>query len=424
VGNFNQKFPTFVLNNIIQVNNNFYYNFSAVLVKNSCSILIFILFILPSAGTCQEYIPGKTYFGHRDFISYQSGNLPFILAAAHGGNLKPNDLPDRSCSGCSYTLDAYTIELTMEIAAAIHHKTGCYPHVIINHLHRIKLDANRDVTEAALGNQEAERAWSDFHRFIDASKSQINKNSGKGLFLDIHGHGHTIQRIELGYLLYDDELRLPDHVLNSAEYVGYSSIRNLVMDNKQQLNHSELLRGNSSFGQYFGFKGFPAVPSYDIPFPLASHPYFSGGYNTARHGSWRGGVIDGIQVECNQQVRFNDSERKKFAADFAEVILQYVEAHYFDNFSEIQCLSSVHNNGGSFNSRIQAIPNPVIAETRLFIREQHNVLNIKITDITGKIVSVFSSPGDIINLEHLLPGFYMLEANTGKDLYSVKIIKL
>ena len=401
-----------------------FYYYQVRLVIAYSYFLLHILLVFPSAGTCQEYIAGKTYFGHRDFTSYQAGNLPFILAAAHGGDLRPNDLPARNCNECSYTRDAYTIELTMEIATAIYNKTGCYPHVVINHLHRIKLDANRDIQEAALGNPEAERAWSDFHKFIDASKSQINENSGKGLFLDIHGHGHSIQRIELGYLLYDDELRLSDQVLNTAEFVGYSSIRNLAIDNKQQLKHSELLRGNSSLGQYFSFKGFPSVPSVDIPFPLASHPYFSGGYNTARHGSWKGGTIDGIQIECNQQLRFNDIERKKFAADFAEVILQYVEAHYFDDFSGIQCLSSVQNMNGWYNSSIHAIPNPLLTETRLLIKDDNNLLQIKITDITGKVVSVFTSTGDIINLEHLIPGFYILEANTGKGVYSAKILKL
>jgi hypothetical protein len=44
------------------------------------------------------------------------------------------------------------------------------PHLIICHLNRSRLDANRDLQPAALGQKLAEDAWHDWHNFIEISK--------------------------------------------------------------------------------------------------------------------------------------------------------------------------------------------------------------------------------------------------------------
>ena len=75
---------------------------------------------------------------------------------------------------------------------------GEYPYVIINNLHRSKLDANRDKPEATFGEEVPEVAWNEYHNFIDRAKAEI---SGPGLFIDVHGHGHDNNWAELGYLI-------------------------------------------------------------------------------------------------------------------------------------------------------------------------------------------------------------------------------
>lgn len=372
----------------------------------------------------QQFSPGTKYFGYRNFIEYTAGNLPVVLAAPHGGYARPDDIPDRNCSNCSGVTDAFTLELTNEIAEALYKKSGCFPHTIINNLHRIKLDANRDVEEAALGNSEAQKAWQDFHNFIELSKATIESNFEKGIFLDIHGHGHTIQRIELGYLLYDDELRLPDHTLNSPTYVGYSSIRNLVNYNRQQLSHADLLKGQMSFGHYLDLPGYPAVPSFNIPFPLSNQPYFSGGYNTARHGSWKSGSIDGIQVECNQQIRFNADIRKKFAEDFAEVIMQYLEAHYFEDFRNYSCLTSVNNIALDKINSVKIVPNPASNTISIQLSEIIHPLKIHIRNSTGMIVAIIYGNGDSADVSQLTPGLYFVEIISDETTWFTKFIKV
>ena len=48
------------------------------------------------------------------------------------------------------------------------------PYVIINNLKRTKLDANRDKAEAAQNNIYAERAFDEFHFYIEKGKGGYN----------------------------------------------------------------------------------------------------------------------------------------------------------------------------------------------------------------------------------------------------------
>ncbi len=87
---------------------------------------------------------------------------------------------------------------TQEVARAfgqtLFDRTGRRPHIVINRLHRIKLDANREIGEAAQGNATAETAWREFHEFIEAAKDAVFDDFGRGLYIDLHGHGHDNQR--------------------------------------------------------------------------------------------------------------------------------------------------------------------------------------------------------------------------------------
>jgi len=300
-------------------------------------ISIFLWLFAVVCALAQTYIPGNSYYGNTGYIQYIAGNIPVIISAPHGGYLEPADIPDHSCSGCVLVKDAYTLELANELAAAITAQTGCYPHIIINLLHRKKLDANRDIEEAADGNAVAEQAWYEFQGFIDSAKQQTAAGFGKGLYIDLHGHGHTIQRIELGYLHTAAELQLPDSVLNTNTYINGSSIKNLVISNLTNQTHAQLLRGNFALGTLLQNKGYPSVPSAGIPYPLPGEPYFNGGYNTARHSSYNGGTIDGIQMECNSGIRLTTAARLAFADSLATALNQYLEQHYFPFYSAGPC---------------------------------------------------------------------------------------
>ncbi len=291
---------------------------------------ILLLCTYPIRLCSQEYEVGKSYFSENNYVEYIAGNQPIIVSVPHGGALLPSSIPDRDCANCTTVKDANTQELCREILKEFYAETGCYPHIIINLLHRKKLDANREIDEAANGNAEAEVAWNAYHDFIKNAKENIERNWGKGLFIDLHGHGHTKQRLELGYLLSTSELLMSNDALNSPKLMEGSSIRQLARMNKMNLTHADLIRGSQSFGSILEDAGYNSVPSTNDSAPLMDDDYFNGGYNVARHGSQVSGNIDGIQIECNSGVRFESEKRKAFAKALSNALLLYVKTHYFD----------------------------------------------------------------------------------------------
>ena len=349
------------------------------------------LFFTSLLVNAQTYVPGETYFGNNDYIEYKAGNLPIIISAPHGGGLTPAGIPDRDCSGCVYVRDSFTEELIRQMYDAIVDLFGCYPHVIINRLHRRKLDANRAIDEGADGNALAEMAWQDFHDFIEAAKDTIALNYGKGLYLDLHGHGHEIQRLELGYRITKSELQLPNSTLNQIAYVDNASIKNLVNDNLGNLSLSELIRAADSFGELYEQENYPAVPSQSEPFPFDDEPYFRGGYNTERHGSKLGGAIDGIQIECNMDgVRDSYANREDFSVSTAQVIKAFLETHYFGtDFLNPNCgfTTSVSTEREQIPIKMRLFPNPVIGDLNLeWTSSKKEPVSIIIINELGQVI--------------------------------------
>ena len=82
----------------------------------------------------------------KKLISVQSGNLPIILSAPHGGNLTIEAVPERKGKGVKRfvrTKDMWTDQLTVKLADAIEKKTGKRPYVVVANFHRKFIDANR-----------------------------------------------------------------------------------------------------------------------------------------------------------------------------------------------------------------------------------------------------------------------------------------
>ncbi|WP_433410214.1 FIMAH domain-containing protein [Saccharomonospora azurea] len=269
------------------------------------------------------FVPGTSYFGENGYIEYVAGNLPVIFTAPHGGSLTPDAIPARSSETCgSGTVtqtDLNTQDLARQIQQAFFAKTGKYPHVVVNRLARSRLDANRDIGEAACGNTPAEQAWRDYHDFIDAAKADVLAEFGRGWYTDLHGHGHTVRRLELGYQLTADTLRLSDSELDATPtHEQSASLR--TFSEESPLSFSALLRGPTALGTALAEAGYPSVPSRQDPAPKASEPYFTGGYNTARHACSNGGHLCGVQIEAHYAgVRDTPTNRADFASAIADV---------------------------------------------------------------------------------------------------------
>ncbi len=381
-------------------------------------IIIFLLFVSRFAST-QPYIPGTSYFGRANYIEYIAGNLPLIISVPHGGSLTPGEISDRTCGDETVT-DLYTIELAESIRKEIKELTGCSPHIIICHLKRTKLDVNRDVDIATCGNEFSEIAWNEYHLFADSAKAAVERTSGKGLLIDLHGHGHAVQRLELGYLLTAGQLANSDAVLDESAIINLSSIRNLAGTNVTNLKHSELLHGLYSLGTMFAVKGYPSVPGIDEPYPFLGEPYFGGGYIVRRHGSVEKGKIDAIQIECNQNVRFEETARDDFAAATASIFLSYLIKHYFPDLPLTYCTPV--NIEIPYNSEFVVYPVPF---NETLTARVAGSCQLSIYNLSGELLVTKAVVSDeIFNLDGLTGGTYLaIFSINGKVVYRCKIIK-
>ena len=272
-----------------------------------------LLFLLTTASLAAD-----PRFGTRDFVEFQPGELPLVLTAPHGGRQKPADLPDRRDG--VLTMDANTQELARAVANAIAAHTGARPHLVICHLHRSKLDANRELSEAAQNNPAASQAWQEYHAFIEqACHTAVNRH-GWAFLLDLHGHGHPVAQIELGWLHQAADLAQPKSVLNTPAFAARGSAE--LLARRSTLPYSEFLSGPTSLGARLEEQGFPTTPSPRLPVPTL--PYFRGGYTVARHCHADHGVA-GVQIEAPRpRLRDTETNRQRFAEALATALDRFL----------------------------------------------------------------------------------------------------
>lgn len=277
--------------------------------------------LFASCGLAGDLTPGSSVFAKHKFIEYIPGDLPLVIAAPHGGNLTPAELPDRTNGVLG--MDMNTQELARTIADVIHAETKHHIHVVICRLHRRKLDANREIVEAAQGSEIAAQAWKEHHDFIDQACEAAVRQFGVAFLIDLHGHAHPVPHVELGYLQDAPALAKADAALNEKASVNSSSLRWLVEHSR--LSHAELLRGPMSFGALLEQNGFLATPSPRLPVP--PEPFFRGGYTVNRHCQSDRNVT-GLQIETNRpRLRDTPENRLKFALALLSTLQTYFTAH-------------------------------------------------------------------------------------------------
>jgi hypothetical protein len=298
---------------------------------------------LPAAAGLAQHQPGRSYFGRSNYVEYVAGDLPLIVSVPHGGKLSPAQIPDRMPTGArdfTTATDTNTKELALAIQTAFHDRYGRWPHLIICHLKRTKVDCNRELSAAAGRNADAEQAWREFQDYINTASNAVVSSAGKGFYIDLHGHGHRVKRVELGYLLRGAQLTNSDAVLNQSGYDARSSLRRMAP--VAGIPFAALLRGSNSIGGLLEARGFPSVPSPRMPspgngtlpvsYPGDKNPYFAGGYNLWVHTgptSTNSVGLAGLQIEANfGDVRDSAANRARFADTLAEVLEVFLSKCY------------------------------------------------------------------------------------------------
>lgn len=280
---------------------------------------------LAGLAVAAEKTPGQSYFGTHRYIEYIAGELPLVFTSPHGGQLRPEGLPDRK-EGVT-TSDVFTQEVARAIRDELLARTGRHAHLIASHLHRRKLDPNREIREAAQGNADAEQTWREFHAAIEGALAAATARHGFAFLIDVHGHAHPIPRLELGYGLGAAQLNQGDAAFDQSDFAALSSLRDLHAGRRG--SGAALLRGPGSLGDLLAQRGYRSVPSPQEPGP-GPNPFFSGGYIVQRHAAGPATTkVDGVQIEMHRAgVRDTAENRAAFARALVESLTVFLRERY------------------------------------------------------------------------------------------------
>ena len=361
----------------------------------------YFCYITNTIPTQYPTLSGTTkHQGVDGYTTYYEGNGPIIFLSTHGGSLRPNDIDERSDGcftpngepDCNWTPGCGTTD-NVECEAKIEADTGTYeighcllskttlntgtdiltPHLIVNELHRSRLDGNRQQEEAAQGDIEALRAWNEIHEdnnngFVYQAKDIALNKCGWGLIIDLHGQALNDYN-QFGYRLLKHHLDYVDDKISgvgaytSQYYKTRSSIEWLIDNNIQVTDndYADIVRGPNSLGSILesyttGNNGnglnYKVVPSSSVPSasntPDGDIYYYVGGFDLRYHGSSSVNEVDDydgqyytptsksslnvdvIQIEVNQDIRKNQNgaDREQFCQDFSDAIIQFIEYWY------------------------------------------------------------------------------------------------
>ncbi|CAO3569031.1 unnamed protein product [Mortierella alpina] len=286
----------------------------------------------------------------------------------------------------SPTLGAYSLaEIDQQQQQQEHlkfdaHHGVSYPHVIVFRVSRRYVDVNRNLTgenAIAEGDPVSKAAWREYHDLIDHVQAMIlqerqkqqqepwhgDQVRGSGLLLDIHGHAHSTNLIEIGYLLDGFVLGKSDEQLNAQarNLSEISGIRSLIsrtvntsspatdrtlLDIERQRNteaeripFSALIRGRTeSLGGMLQSEGLNAVPSPKNPAPCRECIYFFGGHTVQIHGSVQHTsdgstnqrpAMDAIQLELPKILRLVENpEAHEIGMKLGSAVVQFMARYY------------------------------------------------------------------------------------------------
>ena len=185
------------------------------------------------------------------------------------------------------------------------------------------------MTVATGEHVELEPTWYWLHAAIDSAKASVTKQAGRGLVIDLHGHAHKINRIEVGYLLGRGALRRINDDSAATATPFASSISSIARTSASGDSYAAMHNGPNSLGGMLAAVGLRAVPSPDEPAPKDGEEYWTGAYNTERHGSSRGGVIDAAQLEL-PVIAIGDKPQdvQRVAGKIAVELVRFLEPQY------------------------------------------------------------------------------------------------
>lgn len=261
-------------------------------------VIICLLFCLRGQA---EPTPGKSGKGSHPLVTLQSGGMPLILAAPHGGRDGVPGVPVRQGKGVDRfqpKSDTNTDRLVELLADAIEKQTGRRPFVVIARFHRKFIDANR-APEDAYESERAKLAYDAYHQALAGARKEVIERWGSGLLLDVHGQAAALNTIFRGTR-------------------DGSTTTHLI----KRHGREALTGADSLFGQLArqGFHVAPAVGS------NGKEEFYNGGHTVVTYGSGTGGTLDAIQLELGSHHR-SAAQLPQTAEKMAAAVVLFAKSH-------------------------------------------------------------------------------------------------
>lgn len=237
-----------------------------------------------------------------EMLTRQSGELPIILSAPHGGRKPIPNSPIRLGKNVPKFVtvnDTNTDVLAKLVAEAIEKAMKAKPYLVVAHFERKYADVNRPIADG-VEDDAAKPYYEAYHKFLKDSRDAVQKEWGRGLLIDLHGQAADADTIFRG----TNDGKTTKHLIDRF---GPAAI--------------------SGKGGLFGLlakAGYAVHPKNDST--DKENPFFSGGYIVATYGSKADGSVDAIQLELGGKVRTR-AGMEPFANDLAAALAAFAKEY-------------------------------------------------------------------------------------------------
>jgi N-formylglutamate amidohydrolase len=264
--------------------------------------LLAAVFIVSLAGA--QEATEKAPLDLKRLITVETGEIPIILSAPHGGNRGIQGVGERKGGAAKQFVtvtDTNSHRLTQAVAKSIERRWA-KPHVVIALFSRKYIDANRPA-EDAFESENAKSTYDAYHGALAEAVESAREKFGRGLLLDIHGQAAKPTTIYRG--------------------TANGKTCSLLLD---RLGPGGLMGDQ-------GFLGILAKAGYEIHPERGSDAKedsrYNGGYIVRTYGALGATGIDAVQLEVGGDFR-KASAIDKTAEDIAQAICKFADVYFAD----------------------------------------------------------------------------------------------
>ena len=264
--------------------------------------LLFIQNAVPVFG--QEKTPQSIALVN-ELVHVQTGDLPIILSAPHGGTREVPGVPERKGiglptgpSGFFTGRDGGTEELAQEVADAIEKRFGKLPYLVVSKVHRKYMDPNRPA-EIAFEDSTMKPYYDRYHDTLSKYCREVSDRFQAGVLIDLHGQG------------------------TSRDTVFRGTKNGLTVRHLRETFGEEAHHGPTSLLGLLSARAWKVHPS---PHNEKEQSGFTGGFIVQTFGGNKSLPIDAVQLEFGAEYRAV-GKRAKTAEVLADALAEYASLY-------------------------------------------------------------------------------------------------